>query len=157
MLYRYNSSQVVVTRKKLTTRSVAFCRKPYAYSEEHESLARSLALATVTVASFWQSMPSNAIRSQAVYVPSPRHRPTTFVRRALPIRWRPHAYVIAPSLKLNRHVRKSLHDAHLAPRLSATPERAYDEHEIHETQVDQARDANPRSSACLSPEGLCIR
>ena len=34
---------------------------------------------------------------------------------------------IAPRLKFNRHIRKALLDVRLAPGLSATPERAYDE------------------------------
>ena len=40
----------------------------------------------------------------------------------------------------------------LAPDLSATPERAYDEHEIHMAPGRPARDANSQGSACLLPE-----
>ena len=40
----------------------------------------------------------------------------------------------------------------LAPDLSATPEHAYDEHKIHEAQVDWHVMPIPRDSACLLPE-----
>ena len=50
----------------------------------------------------------------------------------------PCTHVIAPRLELNRHERKSLQDACLAPDLP--------EHELHVAQIDLARDANSRSS-----------
>ena len=39
MLYKYGSSQVVITRKKLSPQSVAFCGNSRVCSEEYESLA----------------------------------------------------------------------------------------------------------------------
>lgn len=60
---------------------------------------------------------------------------TTPARRDLPIRrWRPCTPIIAiaPRLKLNRQVRKPLHDARFASDLSLIPKRAYDEHKIHQ-------------------------
>ena len=52
--------------------------------------------------------------------------------------WCPHTPVIAnvilPGLKLDRHIRQSLHNAHFAPNLSVIPECVNDEHKVYEAQ-----------------------
>ena len=72
-------------------------------------------------------------------------------------RWRPRTPVIAvavpPRLELNRHIRKSLHDARFAPDLSVIPKRADDEHEVYEAQDDLAGDANTRAKFRVWGEG----
>jgi hypothetical protein len=74
-------------------------------------------------------------------------RPTTPTCGCLPIRRCPctHVVAIVPRLKLNSHIRHSLHHTRFAPDLSIIPKCEYEEHKIQKAKDDLAPDANTRA------------